>query len=278
MARTPQIFNAYVMLLSTMMAVCVGVAHPEEIARDAVTEVRNKGVLRVCVVTDYAGISFRDPRTGRLFGLDIEMSKRLAERLGATARYVETNFIDFIADLQSRRCHIAMMGIWVSEGRKARIDFSEPYLASGAYVAVAKANKQLQKWADIDRSTTVVSVIDSPDLLQRARKLLPNATLDPLPFATAALRGSTADEVRSGRADALIVDYSMAASIKRNDSWARIIAPPKTIIFVNFAYAVPQGETRLLETVNTFVRDIKSDGSLRSSADMFGLAELLVPP
>jgi len=247
-------------------------------AQDIETEIRDGGVLRVCVVSDYAGISLRDPRSGRLSGLDIEMSKRLAAKLGTTARYVETNFLAFLADLEQRRCHIAMMGIWVSAGREAKIDFSEPYLASSAYVAVARANRRLQTWQDVNRPATVVSVVNTPDLIQRAQNLLPNVTISPLPVATSAVRSSTAGEVMSGRADALIVDYSMAASLRRNDTWARVIAPPNKIVFTNIAYAVPPGEARWLATVNAFVREIKTDGSLRATADRFGLAELLVPP
>jgi len=182
-------------------------------AQDIETEIRDGGVLRVCVVSDYAGISLRDPRSGRLSGLDIEMSKRLAAKLGVTPRYIEIDWVGFIANLEQRRCHIAMMGIWVSAGREEKIDFSEPYLASSAYVAVARANRRLQTWADVNRPSTVVSVVNTPDLMQRAKNLLPSVTISPLPLATAMVRGSTAAEVMSGRADALIVDYSMAASL-----------------------------------------------------------------
>lgn len=268
---------ATILLLSIVGTTTSGLALAKVGKQDVEAEVRSSGELRVCVVSDYAGISLRDPRTGRLSGLDIEMSKRLAARLGATARYIETNFLSFLVELERRRCHIAMMGIWVSAGREQRIDFSEPYLASSAYVAVARANRRLQSWADVDTPETVVSVVNTPDLMQRAMNLLPDVTIAPLPLAVAAVRGSTAGEVMSGRADALIVDYSMASSLKRNDTWARVIAPPKKIIFTKIAYAVPQGEPRWLATVNEFVREIKSDGSLRATANQYGLAELLVP-
>lgn len=244
---------------------------------DIESTVRTTGVLKVCAVGDYAGISLRDPRTGRLSGLDVEMSKRLATRLGATVEYVETDFLQFLVDLEQQRCHIAMMGIWVSSGRAARVDFSTPYLLSGAYVAVARANRRLQTWEDVNRPETQITVVNTPDLVERAGRVLPRATFVPLPTRTAGYRGSTAAEVISGRADGLIVDYSMAAALRRNDTWARVIAPPKFIALTQIAYAVPKGQSRWLATVNEFIRDSKADGSLRDTANRFGLAELAVP-
>ena len=51
-------------------------------------DIRRGGVLKVCIVPNYAGISLRDPRTGQLGGFDIDMSKRLAGQLGVRAQYV----------------------------------------------------------------------------------------------------------------------------------------------------------------------------------------------
>lgn len=252
--------------------------HAAGAATDIEAQVRSGGTLRVCVVANYAGINIRDARTGRLSGLDIDMSKKLAANLGVKTEYVETDFTGFMADLERQRCHIAMMGIWVSSGRQARINFSEPYLASGAYVAVARANHRLRSWADIDRPETLVSVINTPDLLQRSAHVLPRATLVPLTHSGADFRGSSASEVMSGRADALIVDYSMAKSLRRNETWARVIEPPKFIGLTEIAYAVPKGEARWLATVNDFVRRAKADGSLRLAANRYGLGELSVPP
>ena len=54
--------------------------------------------------------------------------------------------------------------------------------------------------------------------------------------------GSTVSEVMSGRADADLVDDSMAQQIKRNDGWARIIAPPRFVPLTDIAWAVPKGD------------------------------------
>lgn len=235
-------------------------------------EIQRTGALKVCVVADYAGVTMRDPRTGRLSGLDIDLSRRLAKRLGATAEYVETTFLRFHEDLDARRCHIAMMGIWISENRRQRVAFSAPYVTSGAHVAVARANGRLRDWRDLDRPTTHLAVVDTPDLRRRADRILPGATKLP------ATDSEPMRELIAGRADAVIVDSAMANTLRRNTSWARIISPPKPVLLTEIAYAVAKGETAWLEQVNAFVRDIKADGSLREGLARHELNGLGVPP
>jgi ABC-type amino acid transport substrate-binding protein len=243
---------------------------------DVLGDIRRSDTLKVCVVFDYSGINFRDPRSGQLTGLDIEMAKALSSSLNVTLRFVETNFYSFIDDLNERRCHIAMMGIWVSSGRASRIAFSEPYLSSAAYVAVARANTRIQSWADVDRPETLVAVIDTPELQSRSSQILPKVRWLPVPAPQSSSSTDTVMEVRSGRADALIVDHSMATSLRR-DGWARIITPPTPVPLTEIAYGVVKNDSQWLETVNDFVRAKKRDGSLRATADRFGLSTLFIP-
>lgn len=234
-------------------------------------DIQRSSTLRVCVVTDYAGVTMRDSRTGRLSGIDIDMSKRLAMQLRVGVAYFETTFLAFPGDLAARRCHIAMMGIWISENRQRLVDFSEPYATSGAYVAVARANRQLPDWAAVDRPTTMLAVVDTPDLRHRADRILPRATKVP------ATHSEPMKELMAGRADAVIVDYAMANSLGRSANWARIIAPPAPVLLTEIAYAVPKGEPDWLRRVNHFVRTIKQDGSLRQAVDRHGLSGLGIP-
>ncbi len=56
-------------------------------------------------------ISFRNPDTGQLEGIDIDLSKELAKDMGVKLEYVETSFGTFIADLQANKCDLGMFGV-----------------------------------------------------------------------------------------------------------------------------------------------------------------------
>jgi cyclohexadienyl dehydratase len=231
--------------------------------------------LRVCVVPDYAGISLRDPRTGTLFGLDIDLSRKLAERLGVKVRYVESDFIAFPAHLAARHCDIAMMGIWVTSGRAAKVAFSKPYLSSGAYAVAARSNSRIRTWADVDNPGTLLAVLDNPDLLTKAKAIVPRATVVKVPVPKQKGNGSTVNEVMTGRADAYLVDYSMARQLKRDDNWGRVIAPPKFMPLTEIAWAVAQGDPDWLGVANQFLAEVRRDGSLAAAAARHGLTPVV---
>lgn len=232
--------------------------------------------LRVCVVPDYAGISLRDPRTGTLFGLDIDLSRQMAARLGVKVHYVESDFVAFPAHLSGRQCDIAMMGIWVTSGRAARVAFTQPYLSSGAYAVAARANSRIRRWEDVDHPGTLLAVLDSPDLLGKAKAIAPRATVVKVPVPKHTGNGSTVNEVMTGRADAYLVDYSMAQQLKRDDNWGRVIAPPRFIPLTEIAWAVAPGDPDWLATANRFLAEVRRDGTLAAAAARHGLTPVLV--
>ncbi|MBU3671813.1 MAG: transporter substrate-binding domain-containing protein [Sinobacteraceae bacterium] len=233
-------------------------------------DIRQSGVLKVCIVPNYAGISLRDPRTGQLGGFDIDMSKRLAAQMRARAQYVETDYVAFPEDLSAGRCHIAMMGIWVTRSRAQRADFSQPYFSSDAFAITARGNRRLQSWDDVNRPQTLMAVVNSPELLFRARQIVPNATIAPLTPLRQSGRESPAAEVMAGRADVFLVDRVMAKGYERGHTWARVISPPQRIALTEIAYAVPKGDAEWLSTVNDFIARSREDGSLLALARQHG--------
>ena len=232
--------------------------------------------VRVCVVPDYAGISLRDPRTGALSGLDIDLSRQLALYLGVKVRYVESDFVAFPFHLEKRICDIAMMGIWVTSGRAARVAFAKPYLSSGAYAVAARSNERIRTWQDVDNPATLLAVLDNPDLLARARAIVPRATVVKVPVPKHIGNGSTVNEVMTGRADVYLVDYSMARQLQRDDNWGRVIAPPKFMPLTEIAWAVAKGDPEWLETANAFLAEVRRNGKLASAAERFGLTPVVV--
>ena len=74
-------------------------------------EVTKSKKLRVCMYPLYYAISFRDPKTNELKGLDVDLAGELAKELGAQLEFVESSFGTFIADLQANKCEIGMFAL-----------------------------------------------------------------------------------------------------------------------------------------------------------------------
>ena len=81
-----------------------------DIADDVLTRVLESRQLRVCIWPDYYSITYRDPRTHQLSGIDIDLAGALAQDIGPDIKlvFVDSSFASLVDDLHQTRCDIAM--------------------------------------------------------------------------------------------------------------------------------------------------------------------------
>ena len=113
--------------------------------------------LRVCQFPLYYSISFRNPKTGKIEGIDADLAEELAKELDAKLEIVETSFATFIADLQANKCEIGMFGVGATLKRAQAVEFSKPYLLTNLY-AVTRKDSKIKKWEDIDQKGVKAAV------------------------------------------------------------------------------------------------------------------------
>ena len=91
--------------VTTLLAAQNGEAQPQS----RLYEVTKSKKLRVCQYPLYYSISFRNPKSGQIEGIDADLAKELAKELDAQLEIVESGFASFIADLQANKCEIGML-------------------------------------------------------------------------------------------------------------------------------------------------------------------------
>ena len=217
--------------------------------------------LRVCIWPDYYGISYRNPKTQQLEGIDIDLAGALAKDLGATVRFVDSSFARLVDDLTQDKCHVAMFAIGITPVRLEKLRFTKPYLVSDIFAITTKSNRRIKTWSDIDQSGVVVSVAKGTLHESVMRDKLKTATLT----ANATPQGREQD-VESGRADVFMTDYPFSRRMLEQTDWARLVSPPSTYHLTSYAYAVTPGDDKWLARVDRFVADIKRDGRLAAAA------------
>jgi cyclohexadienyl dehydratase len=121
------------------------------------TQISQNGAIRVCSTGDYRPFTYRDPQ-GNWSGLDIEMARDMAARLGVRLDVVPTTWANLLGDLAAK-CDVAMGGISITLDRAKQAVYSAPYLRDGkaAIVRCADASK-FQTLGDIDRAGVRVVV------------------------------------------------------------------------------------------------------------------------
>lgn len=223
--------------------------------------VKNAKVVRVCIWPDYFSITYRNPKTQQLAGIDIDMAKELGKDLGVEVEFVDSSFSKLVDDVTQDRCDVAMFAVGITRERATKLRFTAPHLSSDIYAITTQTNRRIKDWEDIDKPGTVVAVAKGTlheavlkDKLKAARLLV----LD-TPFARE-------QEVQSGRADVFMTDYPYSQRFLTNADWARLVSPPGTFHLTPYAYAVKTGDDRWHSRLERFVSDVKNDGRLMASA------------
>ncbi len=233
--------------------------------------VKSSRTVRVCIWPDYYGITFRDPRSQRLRGIDIDLSAALAADLGVRVVYVDSSFPSLIEDVAGNRCDVAMFAVGVLPQRQQVLRFTRPYLQSGIYGIVTRNSRIVRDWVDIDRPGVNVAV-QAGTFMEPAMR----ATLKQANLVIVAPPQTREQELQAGRVDVFMTDYPYSRRLLDNADWARLISPPEPFHPLPYAYAVRPGDNEWFKTVDDFVTRIKRDGRLAGAAQRNGLSEVLI--
>ena len=234
-------------------------------------EVTKSHALRVCIFPGYYAITYRDPASNKLTGIDIDLSQELGKDLGAQVQYVETSFGTFIADLQTNKCDVGMFGIGVTLKRAQAVEFTTPYLQTGIY-AVARKGGPVASWADIDKPGQKVAVQLGSYIEPFMQGYLKQAKV-----VSVAPPATREQELMARHVDAEIVDYPTAQKVTAEFDWATTIEPTTKLIATPFAYAINPGDQIWLNYLNLFVATIKRDGRLAAAAQRNNLGPIVAP-
>lgn len=240
-------------------------------APDRLQRVLDTGELRVCIWPDYYGITFRNPKTRQLSGIDIDLSAELGRELGVRVRYVDSSFGMLVDNLLADRCDIAMHAVGITDARREKLAFTQPYLRSDIYAMTTRNGSAVKGWDDLDKPGRVIAVqagtVMEP-VMQRALRHAKLLVVKP-PM-------TRENEVESGRADAFMTDFPYSQRLLDMTDWARLVAPPRPFHLTEYAYALAPGDASLLTRVDRFIDAIRWDGRLQRAAHKHKLDPVLI--
>jgi cyclohexadienyl dehydratase len=227
--------------------------------------------LRACIWPEYYSITYRNPKTRELSGIDIELTQELAKDMGVKLRYVDSNFSQLFEALEQDRCDVAAHAIGITADRIARLQFTQPYLRSGLFAVTLKNKEGPKSWDSLDQPGRVIAVA--------AGTLMENVMVNSLKKARLVKvqpPGTREQEVLSGRADAFMTDYPYSLRMVELTDWAAIIPAPNTMPATEYAYAFAKGDNSLLLRVDAFLSSVKKDGRLLQYAKQHNLEPIVV--
>ena len=234
----------------------------------AIDRIQQRGTVLIGTTGDYRPLSYRDPETGTYWGFDLDVAGEISRQLNVTITYIPTSWPTLTADVQNPELFdFAIGGITITDARKALMDMSEGYLGNGKTILCRKEDAAKYTGQE-DLNHPEVRVMVNPGGLNEkfARENLPNCTL--IVFDK---NEEIPTQVAIGNADVMITEITEAPWYVQNDS--RLAAPLLDRPFTHGEIGVlmRRGQEDLLELINATIRQMKSDGTLQSLHEQYGL-------
>ena len=233
-----------------------------------VAQIIEQGTLLAGTTGDYRPITYKE-NSGDYWGFDIEMAKKIAERLGVGTTFVQTSWPTLTADVlaEPQTFDLAIGGITITDTRKETMLMSDGYLNNGKTILCRAADAdRYQSLADIDKPE--VRVIVNPGGLNEkfANENLTHATI-----IVYEKNEEIPNQVAEGHADVMITEITEAPWYVQNDP--RLAAPliEKPFTHGEIGVLMCKGQDDLLALVNAVIAQMKADGTLRKLHEKYGL-------
>ena len=202
-------------------------------------------------------------------GIDIEIAAALADKLGLELVIDDMEFDSALLAVQNNAADMMLAGLSYSEERDQVVDFSDSY-ATGVQVVIVKEGSDVtmdnlgEYMIGTQRGTTgYLYASDTPENGGYGED-----------HVIAYDNGATAvQELINGTIDAVIIDQAPAQEYVAANADAGLTILPGNWVEEDYCLAVDEGNTALLDALNTAMNELKSDGTLDAIVATYITAE-----
>lgn len=227
------------------------------------TAAAQTAVITVGVNAQFEPFVYLDAN-GNLAGFDIDIMNALNAVMDFEVAYENTTFEALFTDLESGQIDAAISAITVTDARKERVDFTEPYFASGlSPVSYFSAGQSLATRTDNTTVTGVDGLTEGVKLGVKqgttgAEYAAANTTAEIVPFeeSTPLLQALV-----NGDIDAVILDAPVIIRFIKSNLGASIKLTGGPITEEVYAIAVGKERPQVLDGLNEGLQIIQEDGT-----------------
>jgi len=238
-------------------------ASSEAAAKTEIDKIKEKDVLTVYTNAYFAPYEYYSGT--EIAGVDIEIAKAIAAKLGVKLKVEDVEFNNIIAAVKEGKCDLGISGFSIKPERLESVNFSVEYVKTQQYIIIgdkdeitkdfetlagAKIGVQLSTTGDviIDEAIAKGCLKDSGATLTQYKNAL-EATVD----------------LKNGKIDAVVIDKDTAQNIVKNNTGLKAIPlnyADGTFEEESYAIAIAKQNTALKALVDEVLTGLISDGSI----------------
>jgi len=221
--------------------------------------------LRVGIAPNYPPLAFK--QNGQLKGIEVDFAGRLGKELGREVILVETPWDDLPkALLEDKTIDVVMSGTSITERRKERVDFTDPYMNIGQMALIRNADypSKIHSTRNLNKPTLRIGFTSNTTSEHYAREHFPNAKLQGFPDTDAGVAALRKKQIDVFIADAPAV-WRVTGGLLSKETELRGLYRPMTR--EDLAWAVRKGDDPLRLQLNAVIAKWRKDGTLQDVVD-----------
>lgn len=232
--------------------------------------VTEKGEM-VIGYTVYAPMNYTDDN-GEFVGFDTDYAKAVCEELGVEPNFVEINWDTKEVELNAKNIDCIWNGFTITEERKENVEFSAPYITNKQVVVIKKADAD--KYTDTASLANANLVAEIESAGEGAIK--DDENLKGANYVAVAKQTDGLLEVKSGTADAVVLDYTLASAMvgEGTDYADLMIIDGLDLQVEEYGIGFRKGSD-LAAKVNEITKKLAESGKMDEIAAKYGLSAIL---
>lgn len=231
----------------------------EKKEQTAYEKIMEKGVLTVGTEGTYQPFTYHN-ENDELTGYDVEVAKAIGEKMGVKVEFSEITWEGLLASLDNGTVDLVLNQVGVTDERKEKYDFSEPYLYSYIALIVDKDNDEIDSWDASKGKKTSLNISSNYAAIAEEYEM---------DITASDTFSKDIELLLAGRTDCVINN-----TIAFNDY---LIQKPDTPIKIadvkeeadTVAIPIPKGNEDLVDAVNKAIKELQEDGTLTKLSEQF---------
>ncbi|MCC8180358.1 MAG: basic amino acid ABC transporter substrate-binding protein [Planctomycetes bacterium] len=188
-----------------------------------------------------------------IIGYDIDIINAVGKAAGFEVVMSNLAFDTLVEGLESGKLDAVISGMTITEARKLKIDFSEPYYNAAQVIVVQDGTPGFTKIEDVKGK--LIGVQLGTTGAGMAEEVMGENNPDLKQFRK---YNEVFTELKLGRIDAIVVDLPVAQAYVRSLDGIRISSPAMSE--EEYGIAVKKGNKALLDQINAGLRAIRESG------------------
>ncbi|WP_444660027.1 transporter substrate-binding domain-containing protein [Caproiciproducens sp. R2] len=222
----------------------------------SVDKVKADGVVIMSTNAEFEPFEYKDG--DKIVGIDIDISNKIAEKLGVQLKINDIAFDTLTTELGSGKTNFVAAGMTANEDRKKNVDFSDTYFDASQAIIVSK-DSAIKSRTDLNGKKVGVQQGTTGDTYCTNEDGKNDIKVGSTERYAKGVDAVT--DLINGKIDAVVIDDFPAKKFVEKNS-DKLVKLDEALTTEQYAIAVPKGDKAMLDTVNSVLGELKSSGEL----------------